>query len=450
MNTKLKALICVLMAAAMMASFTACRGAGELSSNIPLSENESTTISNISSSSTLSEILADSSSMVSGDTSKNPAGSSLPDSSSSLNNSPSNLLNSLSSDRSDNSSSILPNSSSSSAMGEVPLASVPGSSANTDVPIPFEKDEKILIAYFSRWGNTDYPNDVDATTSASIVVDNGRFGTTEYTARMIQEAVGGDILPIETAAPYTADFDELRDVNHKEMADNFLPALKKTDLDISKYDTVFIGYPVWATDVPQAVISFLKMHDLSDKKVIPFCTHDGYGAGRSYSTIASASRAKNVANGLAIEAKDVPSAKSMVTSWLSSVGFSQRGSTNTAETAIKIKIGETVIDGVIYDTALAREIKEYFPLAISMSGYGGREYYGGVDFYPNNVQGGKKTFENGDITYCEDHHNMAIFYAQTNNPTLSVDVIPIGKVTSDLSVFGNFGSRETVTFSLAE
>ena len=85
-----------------------------------------------------------------------------------------------------------------------------------------------------------------------------------------------------------------------------------------------------------------------------------------------------------------------------------------------------------------------------MAGYGGREYYGGVDFYPKNLEGGKKTFANGDITYCEAHHNMAIFYAQTDNPTLSVDVIPIGKVTSELSVFETLGSQETITFSLAE
>ncbi len=89
-------------------------------------------------------------------------------------------------------------------------------------------------------------------------------------------------------------------------------------------------------------------------------------------------------------------------------------------------------------------------MTISMVGYGGREYYGGVDFYPKNLEVGKKTFENGDITYCEAHHNMAIFYAQTDDPILSVDVIPIGKVTSDLAVFDTLDSRETVTFSLAE
>lgn len=96
-----------------------------------------------------------------------------------------------------------------------------------------------------------------------------------------------------------------------------------------------------------------------------------------------------------------------------------------------------------------REIKAYFPLTISMLGYSGREYYGGVDFYPENLEGGQKNFDNGDITYCEAHHNMAIFYAQTDRPNLSVDVIPIGRVTSDLAVFENLDSREEITFSLA-
>ena len=57
------------------------------------------------------------------------------------------------------------------------------------------------------------------------------------------------------------------------------------------------------------------------------------------------------------------------------------------------------LDGVLYNTALAREIREQFPLTISMSGFGGREYYGGVDFYPANLEGGQRSFENGHITY---------------------------------------------------
>lgn len=306
-----------------------------------------------------------------------------------------------------------------------------------------------LIVYFSRWGNTEYPSDVDATASASIVVDNAlRYGTTEYVANIIAENVGGDLHRIETVTPYTADFDELRDVNHDEMSSNYLPELKESNLDISAYDMVFVGYPVWATDVPQAVLSFLNEYDLTGKTVIPFCTHDGYGAGGSYQTIAEASHAAVSLEGIAIEAKDVSNAQDTVSSWLADIGISK----SEVQTGIPIKItvGEVSLDGVLYDTELAEEIKTYFPLTISMVGYGGREYYGGVEFYPEHLEGGQKNFENGDITYCEVHHNMAIFYAQTDNPILSVDVIPIGRVTSDLSVFNNLDSQEEVIFSLAE
>lgn len=67
---------------------------------------------------------------------------------------------------------------------------------------------KILIAWFSRWGNTNYAADVDATTGASILVDKGtRRGTTEMVARYIQTAVGGDLHLIETSEPYPTDFE---------------------------------------------------------------------------------------------------------------------------------------------------------------------------------------------------------------------------------------------------
>ena len=230
----------------------------------------------------------------------------------------------------------------------------------------------ILIVYFSRWGNTDYPDDVDATTSASIVPDgDGRYGTTEYIANLIADEVGGDLHLIETVTPYTADFDELRDVNHDEMGRNYLPELKESNLDIAGYEMVFVGYPVWATDVPQAVLSFLNEYDLSGKTVIPFCTHDGYGAGHSYQTIADASHAAVSLDGIAIEAKDVPGAQDTVSDWLADIGISgsQEQDAAGSETAIQITIGDITLDGVLYDTPLAEEIKAYFPLTISMSGY---------------------------------------------------------------------------------
>lgn len=332
-------------------------------------------------------------------------------------------------------------------------------SAAAETSAEATESSRVLITYFSRWGNTEYPADVDATTSASIVADGEQqYGTTEYVARMIQEQTGGEVHLIETAESYSADFQEVVDDNHAEMDQDALPELKDSALDMSTYDTIFIGYPIWATDAPRAVFSFLAEYDLSGKTVIPFCTHDGYGSGSSFGNIAAeVPNAAAVMEGLSIEASDVSGAETMVSQWLEKIGVGSQGAATQAEgveqseeTAIQITIGDTVLDGVLYDTALANEIREQFPLTISAAGFGGREFYGGVDFYPENVEGGQKTFENGDITYCEAHHNMAIFYAQTDDPVLSVDVIPIGKVTSDLAVFDELPGSVDITFSLAE
>lgn len=325
----------------------------------------------------------------------------------------------------------------------------------TDSSEPVATDsENILITYFSLGRNAEYADDIDASTSASLVLDGEEMvGTTEYVARLIQDNVGGDLYSIETVEPYPADFDTVVDQNHEEMNAGTLPELVASDLDVSQYDTVFIGYPVWATNAPQAIFSFLSQYDLSGKTVIPFCTHDGYGAGSSYSDIAEAIDGETAfLDGLAIEAPDVPESADTVESWLRDIGVEaqQSNSAEAEETAITITIGDTVLDGVLYNTALAQEISEYFPLTISMVGFGGREYYGGVDFYPENLEGGQTTFNNGDITYCEAHHNMAIFYAQTDDPVLSVEVIPIGKVTSDLSVFDELPGNVEITFALAE
>ena len=330
----------------------------------------------------------------------------------------------------------------------------PDSEAVQSTPPLNNESDRTLIAYFSLGLNAETLEGIDANASASLVLDGEDLvGTTEYIAQLIQSQAGGDLHSIQTAEAYPNDFDAVVDQNHEEMNSGTLPQLKTSDLDISQYDTVFIGYPIWATNAPQAIFSFFSEYDLSGKTIIPFCTHDGYGAGSSYSDIAQAvPDALEVLDGLAVKASDVPSAADTVAQWLEDIGRKESGVSNAqaGETAITITVGDTVLEGVLYNTALANEIKEYFPLTLSMSGYGGREYYGGVDFYPENLEGGQKTFENGYITYCEAHHNMAIFYAQTDHPVLSVDVIPIGQITSDLAVFDTLGSREEITFSLAE
>ena len=82
----------------------------------------------------------------------------------------------------------------------------------------------VLVAYFSRFGNTDYPDDIDASTSASVVLDSEkRYGTTEYIAGIIRQSVGGELHLIETKDSYSEDFDEVTEKNHDEMEENYWP-----------------------------------------------------------------------------------------------------------------------------------------------------------------------------------------------------------------------------------
>lgn len=320
----------------------------------------------------------------------------------------------------------------------------------------YNENPKSLTVYFSRVGNTDYSADVDATTSASVVVNNNGnlTGTTEALAQMIHSSVGGDIAEIQTVNKYSTDFDEVVDKNHEEINAGTIPELQPLNIDMSDYDTVFIGFPIWATTIPQAVRAFMREYDLSGKTVIPFCTHDGYGSGSSYTQIKNECANSMVLDGLTIPAadivgKDLTPIKNRINSWLSELGINTGGE-QTDQTPIKITIGDRVLDGYLNNTPEAQQFKSMMPVTVSMVGYGGREYYGGISSTIEDSTEGKLNFENGDITYCPTNNTVAIFYAQTDRPNLTMRVISMGKVTSDLSVFDELGSRENITFELAE
>lgn len=184
----------------------------------------------------------------------------------------------------------------------------------------FGSSRHVLIVCFSLWGNAEYSEDIDATSSASVLLDGGRFGTTEYIARMIQKNIGGDLYLIHTLKPYPAEFQAVVDQHLRESQAGFLPELQDNGPDLSRYDTVFIGYPIWGMKVPQAVQSFLNGQDFSGKTVVPFCTHDGYGAGGTFQNIVREDKAK-ILDGLAVEAKNASTAGTTVSAWLKKIGI---------------------------------------------------------------------------------------------------------------------------------
>ena len=151
---------------------------------------------------------------------------------------------------------------------------------------PVSSDTNVLIAYFSRVGNTDFPEDVDAVSSASLLRKDGAlYGNTQYVAALIQQATGGDLFLIETEEKYPADYDETDQLGGKENRERSRPALASHVDDIAGYDRIYLGYPNWYYDMPMAVYAFLEEYDLSGKTIIPFVTSGGSGFSKSISEI---------------------------------------------------------------------------------------------------------------------------------------------------------------------
>ena len=104
-------------------------------------------------------------------------------------------------------------------------------------------------------------------------------------ARAIVDATGGDIYRIMVAEPYPNDDNLRKERLTMEIEQNILPPLQDNAPNISEYDIIFLGSPVWANHLSQPVKSFLDKYDLSGKKVIPFVSHSGGGRGKTFSDV---------------------------------------------------------------------------------------------------------------------------------------------------------------------
>lgn len=104
-------------------------------------------------------------------------------------------------------------------------------------------------------------------------------GVTKKAAEKIAKAVDGDIFEIAPVTPYTTadlDWTNKKSRSTVEMEDpNCRPPFKGSVENISQYDTVFVGFPIWWYVEPKIIDTFLDSCDFSGKAVIPFATSGG-------------------------------------------------------------------------------------------------------------------------------------------------------------------------------
>ncbi len=136
--------------------------------------------------------------------------------------------------------------------------------------------KKILVAYYSL------------------------FGTTELASEYLAGKVNGDLLKLIPEEEYSFDYNTAVKKARLDIEKGFCPRLINDDIDISKYDLIFIGGPNWFKSFPPPIMSFIRGHCGAVKEIIPFCTHGGGGLGIMESQIKENWKGSIVSTSIAI------------------------------------------------------------------------------------------------------------------------------------------------------
>lgn len=165
--------------------------------------------------------------------------------------------------------------------------------ASTKVPV---SNNAVLIAYFSWSGNT------------------------EEMATYIQSQTGGELLKIEPLNPYPDEYNECGEVAKEERDNNERPQIANLPDSIEKYDTVFIGYPIWWHTAPMIIGTFLENYDLTGINVYPFtqsASMDTEQFENSMNFVKESAKGAKVHDGLFVNASDTDA----ISKYLNNNGF---------------------------------------------------------------------------------------------------------------------------------
>ena len=314
--------------------------------------------------------------------------------------------------------------------------------------------EHILIAYFSWADNTAVEvdgnnSDVDAVTSASVVAP----GNTARLAQWIQEYVGGDLFPIVVTEPYPDDYDECLDRAADEKAENARPELTNYLDNIDDYDIIFLGFPNWWYTAPMAIFSFIEEYDLSDKTIVPFCTHGTGGLASCIRDITTAlPDSAEVLEPLGVYREDIEQAQSEVNEWLLNLGFQEKeeltAEMEDGERKVKMTIDGQEIFITLYDTTAANALYDMLPLDLSFEDYNGVEKISYLSqTLPTTGEPDGYDPDIGDLCFYAPWENLSVFYQDFR---YSDGLILLGHIDSGMDLISAHDGEFSATLEMVD
>ena len=112
--------------------------------------------------------------------------------------------------------------------------------------------------------------------SKKLIVYYSYTGHTKMIAEKIQKILNCDILEIKPFTEYSEDYNQVVDEEQNNSSANKKPEIQVIDKDLSKYDEIILGSPVWWYTIAPVIRTFLTQNNLDNKIIKPFATNAGW------------------------------------------------------------------------------------------------------------------------------------------------------------------------------
>lgn len=133
----------------------------------------------------------------------------------------------------------------------------------------------------------------------NLIVYYSYSGNTKQIAELIKTKINADIVEIKTKQEYKGTYNQVVEQGKKEVNEGFEPEINQLNIDLSAYDNIILGTPVWWYTFAPAVKTFLSSYNLSGKTIYPFATNGGW-IGHTFEDIEKALKSSSVKEGLDI------------------------------------------------------------------------------------------------------------------------------------------------------
>ena len=156
-----------------------------------------------------------------------------------------------------------------------------------------------LITGCEKNTKSNNSNNEGKTNTNSVVLYFSATGTTKRIAERIANELNSDIIEIAPKEEYKdEDLDYNNDcrANREQNDPESRPEIKNT-IDISKYDTIYLGYPIWWGTNPKIILTLLDTYDFTNKTIIPFCTSGSTGISGSVNDLRKYNNKLNIKEG---------------------------------------------------------------------------------------------------------------------------------------------------------